>query len=323
MLEPEIPENETERICELQSLHVLDTAPEERFDRITRVASALFEVPIALVSMVDVNRQWFKSCVGLSASETGRDISFCGHTIMGDDIMMVEDATKDVRFADNPLVTGEPNIRFYAGFPLKMPSGNSLGTLCLIDSKPRQFTPQQHALLADLGEIVISEFVSQQAATIDPLTRLFNRRGFEVLARKAIANSRRYRWSVSLVYFDLNKFKAINDNYGHNAGDQALVELAAILGKVMRESDIVARIGGDEFVVMLMNASESKARFKTQRLLHHINEKNNSGELPFQLSVSYGIVGFDSARHKSLDDMLRDGDEAMYRHKSEGSEEGT
>jgi len=116
---PEYPDNESSRLDTLHALNILDTSHEERFDRLTRLAKRVLGVPIALVSLVDTNRQWFKSKQGLEATETPRDISFCGHAILGDEILVIEDATRDERFHDNPLVTGEPGIRFYAGYPLE------------------------------------------------------------------------------------------------------------------------------------------------------------------------------------------------------------
>lgn len=315
MLEPAFPNNEGERIAELVSLNLLDSAPEERFDRITRIAKELFNVPIALVSLVDSNRQWFKSCIGLDASETGRDISFCGHAILGDEVFTIENTLEDDRFADNPLVTGPPDIRFYAGAPIKLPSSNKIGTLCIIDREPRTFTQQQRDLLKDLSEVVISELAAQQAATIDPLTNTYNRRGFEILANKALSNARRYGWSSSLIYFDLNKFKQINDTHGHAAGDKALIKFTGILNHIIRDSDIVARIGGDEFVVLLFNAELAKARYKVECTRAAIEAFNHSEELPFELCVSFGIVEYDQDKHQGLDGLLQDGDERMYKYK--------
>ena len=123
MKTPELPADERTRLEILRSLKILDTLPEERFDRLTRLARKLFDVPIALVSLVDVNRQWFKSSAGLDATETPREISFCGHAILGDDILVVSDTQLDERFHDNPLVTGGPAIRFYAGCPLTGANG--------------------------------------------------------------------------------------------------------------------------------------------------------------------------------------------------------
>lgn len=151
MLEPSTPADEAQRTATLRNLHILDTPAEERFDRITRIAQRVLGVPIALVSLVDSNRQWFKSCQGLAASETPRGISFCGHAILDDAPLIIGDALSDPRFADNPLVTGEPRIRFYAGHPLKHSNGSRLGTLCVIDRRPREMSAADLAALADLA----------------------------------------------------------------------------------------------------------------------------------------------------------------------------
>lgn len=151
MIEPPIPADEPERLAALRELRVLDTPDEERFDRITRIAGDLFQVPIALVSLIDTDRQWFKSKVGLTVGQTPRTISFCGHAILADTPLIVEDALADERFADNPLVTGAPGIRFYAGMPLKSGAGLRLGTLCLIDRAPRRFAAADAHRLADLA----------------------------------------------------------------------------------------------------------------------------------------------------------------------------
>ncbi|MBI3228865.1 MAG: response regulator [Burkholderiales bacterium] len=151
MQAPITPQNEDLRLQELCGLGVLDTAFEERFDRVTRSACRMFGVPIALISLVDRDRQWFKSKQGLAAAETPRDISFCGHAILQDFAFVVNDASQDPRFADNPLVTGELNLRFYAGYPLRGPHGFHLGTLCLIDKVPRSFSEDDEKALADLA----------------------------------------------------------------------------------------------------------------------------------------------------------------------------
>jgi PAS domain S-box-containing protein len=157
MLCPPLPDNETQRLASLQACRVLDTAPEERFDRITRIAQASFRVEIALVSLVDADRQWFKSAQGLAATQTPRDISFCGHAILGEDIFEIPDALQDTRFADNPLVTGAPFIRFYAGMPLRAPDGFRVGTLCIIDPQPRRLDARERDILRDLARCVEQE----------------------------------------------------------------------------------------------------------------------------------------------------------------------
>jgi diguanylate cyclase (GGDEF)-like protein/PAS domain S-box-containing protein len=157
MMKPLIPANEAARLAALRAYDVLDSEREAAFDRITALASSVFDVPIALISLVDDARQWFKSAHGLVATETARDVSFCAHALHDGAPMIVADALRDARFADNPHVTGDPHVRFYAGAPLTTPSGARIGTLCLIDRKPRALTPQQARVLEDLAALVISE----------------------------------------------------------------------------------------------------------------------------------------------------------------------
>ncbi len=153
------PDNEAERLAALRKLGILDTEPEERFDRIVKLAAEALNVPIALVSLIDHDRQWFKSCLGLDTRETSRDLAFCAHAILENDVMIVPDAFLDARFADNPLVTGDVRVRFYAGCPLRLPDGHVVGTLCLIDSRPRQFDSQQINLLKGFAAMAEQELV--------------------------------------------------------------------------------------------------------------------------------------------------------------------
>lgn len=135
----------------------MDTVPEEVFDDLTELAARICEAPIALITLVDEDRQWFKAKVGVTVNETSRDISFCGHAIMQPDLFIVPDATKDKRFANNPLVTSDPKVRFYAGAPLITPDGYALGTLCVIDKVPRQLRADQQQALRILSRHVVSQ----------------------------------------------------------------------------------------------------------------------------------------------------------------------
>lgn len=164
MQTPAIPPDEAQRLERLHALELLDTPAEERFDRLTRLARYIFKVPIALVSLVDANRQWFKSRQGLEVCETERSISFCGHAILTDEILVISDATRDARFADNPLVTGEPHIRFYAGVPIGDGEGCRIGTLCIIDREARAFGDPERRALRDLADSVMHE-IGQGAET--------------------------------------------------------------------------------------------------------------------------------------------------------------
>jgi PAS domain S-box-containing protein len=157
MRPPDRPANEKPRLSTLHALGLLDSSPEERFDVITRTAAALYKAPIALISLVDSERQWFKSRYGVAISETARDVSFCGHAILGSEILVVNDAQRDERFHDNPLVLGEPFVRFYAGRPLEASNGSRIGTLCIIDREARSLSAEQRDLLQQLGAWVEAE----------------------------------------------------------------------------------------------------------------------------------------------------------------------
>jgi signal transduction histidine kinase len=157
MLEPAIPIGEDARLCELAAYGILDTPPEKEFDALAQLAAHILDVPIALVSLVDADRQWFKARVGLSATQTPRAISFCGHAVASGAAVVVSDAHVDVRFADNPAVVGAPFVRFYAGMPLRTPSGQVLGALCGIDHVRRDVTPRQLEMLAMLADQVVNQ----------------------------------------------------------------------------------------------------------------------------------------------------------------------
>ena len=272
-------------------------------------------MPIALVSLVDADRQWFKSCVGLDVSETSRDISFCGHAILGDQILTVPDAGLDERFHDNPLVVGAPGIRFYAGCPLTVTNGSKLGTLCLIDIKPRDLDDEDRALLRDLARMAEQELAAVQMASMDELTLLSNRRGFEALARHALGVCKRLEKPATLLFFDLNDFKQINDTYGHAEGDGALKTFADVLRIAFRESDVIGRLGGDEFVALLTAADHVETSAIMARLREILDERNATLKRGYDIRFSVGQIEYDAGRHPDIEALLADADKAMYLHK--------
>ncbi len=304
---------EHQRLEELQSLQILDTASEERYDRITRLAQRLFEVPISLVTLVDRDRQWFKSVQGLELRETPREQAFCAHAIQGDDPMQVPDALSDPRFASNPLVTGDPNIRFYAGVPIAAPSGAKLGTLCVIDRQPRELQPEDLASLKDLVRLVEDEIASQNLVTSDELTGLLNRRGFMLLGEQIVAMARRADQPVAVAYVDLDNMKQINDHFGHAAGDQALRLCADIFRSTFRSADVIARLGGDEFAVLFPRV-ESGVDAALARLAEKVTSSSQDG-IPLSLSVGIAVAEVGAAT--SLDDLLDEADQRMYQQKQD------
>ncbi len=312
MKEPPIPLNETVRLQSLHSLRILDSVPEERFDRITRMAQRLFDVDICLVSLVASDRQWFKSKQGLSVCETPRNVSFCGHAILEEEVFVIEDTLEDSRFKDNPLVTGEPRIRFYAGYPVHAPGGQCVGTLCLIDPAPREFSPKDEQTLKDFAALVDDELASSSKVHVDELTGIANRRGFTTVANHLLPLCARTNLNIELLFFDLDGFKELNDGFGHEAGDEALKIFAMALLKSFRSADVVARLGGDEFAVLM--AGETVF---SKRSLASIQKYVDAAQETFagRLGWSVGSVRFDPSRHPGVDELLADADRAMYADK--------
>lgn len=317
MLAPAMPVNETTRVATLNALSLLDACPEERFDRLTRLAKRLFQVPVAKVTLVASDSVYTLSCSGQLGDPVPRAMSFCGHAILGDDILLVPDALLDARFHDSPLVQGDPHVRFYAGCPLFAPNGAKLGALCLIDHVPRNMGEEDIALLHDLATMVQQEMAAVQMATMDDLTKLANRRGFEMLAQQAIHVCLRMKKVASLLFFDLNQFKEINDTRGHAEGDHALVAFADVLRHVFRNSDLIGRLGGDEFVTLLLDVNQHDTRAAIDRLRAALMQHNAEEQRGYDICFSVGQVDFDPQRHDTIARMLADGDAEMYRNKAE------
>lgn len=259
---PPIPENEIERVEELRSLRILDTAAEERFDRYTRLISDLYEFPVVLVSLVDKDRQWFKSHCGLDFNETSRDLSFCAHAILESGVFIVPDARQDNRFADNPLVTGPPHIRFYAGCTVRGPSGHPLGTLCVIDRKPRDFDDRQCAQLTQFAQLVERELQQTHEldklraaiefnAYYDPLTRLPNKRLLYDRLGTLIEMREREGGQMAVILFNVGGLRYINQAFGSSTGDELLREIANRIESSAPAGTSIGRLGGDEFVMLL------------------------------------------------------------------------
>lgn len=313
MINPPYPLDEAMRVMTLKALNILDTAPEERFDRITRLAQRFFDVDICLVSLVDSHRQWFKSKRGLDACETARDVSFCGHAILDDDIFVVENAAEDPRFHDNPLVTQEPHIRFYAGAPIQSPSGFRIGTICLIHREARALSEKESAMLTDLARLVEDEIMLVTQSTIDELTQISNRRGFHTVARHVLALCRRVGTPAELAFFDLDGFKEMNETYGHEAGDRMLQSFALLLCRCFRSADIIARLGGDQFCVFFAG-SRGCSQIALERL--ESMAENEADPVVGRLRWSVGTVEMDSDRHSTIERMLFDADSRMFEHRS-------
>lgn len=324
--------DEPRRLALLDSLGLIYSPAEERFDRITRLARRVFGVPIAIVSLVSCERQWFKSVQGLAVTETPRELSFCSHAIHSDAPLVIADASQHPFFADNPLVNDAPHIRFYAGHPLTYDEVR-LGTLCLIDRQPRHLKPDDLDALRSLAcwvenELRLTAFSQTQVellreleearrqALFDPVTQSWNRRGAQQLLQREIMRAEQDGKPVALLFIDMDNFKQINDRYGHLAGDAALREVAQRIRAAARPVDMVARYGGDEFMVLLGGCGAAAAVVIAERIMARILAAPvQVGEQSVEVALSIGVAvapPFDS------DALLQQADRALYVAKSAG-----
>lgn len=450
-----LPAQETERLEKLRSYEILDSLPEEAHVRITRLAAKTFNVPIAAISLIEGDKLWFKAHIGNAYNEISRKLTFCAHAICQDEVFVVEDATKDPRFSDNPYVTGAPHLRFYAGAPLRASGGLNLGTVNILDTKPRTITDDERESLADLAAMVIDSFEMRQLlnranaaerrfidameslpngfvlydkddrlvicneryreiyaesakyivpgasfeeiirngvengqypdaigneeawiaerlemhqnpgepieqhlpgdtwlrvqerrtsegglvgfrfditelkrqerelirlAWTDSLTDAMNRHRFMDLAGKEVERARRRNSELSLLLLDADHFKQINDKYGHAAGDAILKGLVERWTRSLRSHDLIGRIGGEEFSILLPEANAANAIRTANRLRKEI------AEVPFafegqllRVTVSIGVATL--AAGEDLPSLMQRADRALYRAKEAGRDE--
>jgi diguanylate cyclase (GGDEF)-like protein len=309
---------EQERLAALDGYDVLDTPPEEPFDRITRVVRSVLQVPIAMVNFIDGHRVWFKSQTGVCGTEAPRSASICTYTIQQSQALVIEDTALDERFAREPYVLGEPYVRFYAGVQLRSRSGHNIGTLCAVDSKPRVLGEGQLRTLIDLANIVMDELELRNQASTDTLTGVLSRRAFRSEAERAFALARRHGHDLSCIAFDLDHFKRINDTNGHDAGDAVLVEATKASGSELRKSDLLGRMGGEEFAVMLPHTSGAAALSVAEKMRRAISAVSfAAGDETIAVTASFGVAAVDQSTG-DIDALLKRADLALYAAKGDG-----
>jgi diguanylate cyclase (GGDEF)-like protein len=450
-----LPAQETERLEKLRSYEILDSLPEETYQRITRLAARMLDMPVAVISLVEGDRQWFKAQVGFNRNEIPRELSFCAHAICQDGVFVIEDTTKDARFSQNPFVTDHPNIQFYAGAPLRTKDGLNIGTLAVLDNKPRTLSEDDTQNLTDFAAMVmdametrliidhanaaerrfidameslpngfvlydkddrlvicneryreiyaesaeyivpgatfeeiirngvengqypdaigneeawiaerlemhqnpgepieqhlpgdtwlrvqerrtsegglvgfrfdITELKRQERELIrlawtDSLTGAMNRHRFMDLAGKEIERTKRRNGELSLLLLDADHFKQINDKYGHAAGDAILKGLVERWTRSLRSHDLIGRIGGEEFSILLPEANAANAICTANRLRKEIAEVpfTFEGQL-LRVTVSIGVATL--AAGEDLPALMQRADRALYRAKEAGRDE--
>lgn len=311
-------EEEEARLAALDRYDILDTPQEDGFDRITRLTRRIFDVPMSTITLIDGHRQWFKSRSGVEACETLRSPALCNVAMGVPRALVVPDTRSDARFSGNPFVVGQPHIRFYAGVPLRASQGYSIGTLCAMDTRPRDFQEEAVETLADLSRIVMSELELRRVAMTDSLTGALSRRAFRDECVRTLALALRHRHALSCIMLDLDHFKAVNDGHGHPVGDRVLAETAAICRTELRTSDAFGRVGGEEFAVLLPHtdlASAMTVAGKLRAAIARLEIATPNG--PLRLSASFGVAALDPSV-TDLDALLRNADAALYAAKAGG-----
>jgi diguanylate cyclase (GGDEF)-like protein len=311
-------DRESARLAELDRYDILDTPPEEPFDRLTRLAQKVLGVPIAAVSFIDAHRQWCKAGPGLAGTEVPRHMTFCRLVVADCQPLIVRDATKDPRFAANPFVVGDPGVRSYAGVPLRSKTGYSIGSFCVVDLKPREFRATDLEVLSDLAEMAMAELELRYQSVSDGLTGVLSRRAFHERANRAIALARRHRRPIACIIADLDHFKAINDAHGHAGGDVVLAETARACGALLRDTDIMGRIGGEEFAIVLPETGIQGGMDTAERLRAKIDRlRLTIGDIAVHVTASFGVAAL-KATAADIDALLRLADRALYQAKASG-----
>jgi diguanylate cyclase (GGDEF)-like protein len=308
---------ERDRLVALDKFDVLDSPREQPFDRIASLIRSIFGVEVGIVSMIDGHRQWYKASDGAAVDEVALENTFCRLTVQSDDPVVVNDATLDARFSSNPHVTGKPHVRFYAGVPLRTRQGQNIGTICAIDSTPREFSSRDLQILSGLADIAMDELELRQQATFDGLTGTLCRRAFREGGARAAAVARRHGHALSAIMLDLDHFKSINDRFGHVAGDEVLVSVSKLCRDALRKGDSLGRLGGEEFGIILPHTDSSQALEVANKLREQIARLQTRFAPDERVTASFGIASL-APGQDDIDRLIQDADAALYKAKEGG-----
>lgn len=257
------------------------------FEGVTRAVRAAIEVPMAAVSLVEFDHQWFKSPVGLGLERTPRAISFCSVAIRSGDPLVVADAADDPRFRDNPLVTGPPHLRAYLGMPLTTPDGFRIGVLCGLDTRPRRFSERDMAVMANLAAIVMDEIELRQAASVDALTGALVRGGLVRRIDRVVEDG---TMPAALAILAVDRFERINEAHGHAAGEAVLAGLARHVMAWKRPADVLGRLGGEEFGLLMPGIETVDAVKRLETLRRVVERMGVDAPATIEATISVGLA---------------------------------
>jgi diguanylate cyclase with GAF sensor len=310
-------DDEEARLAALQRYEILDTGPESEFDLITDLLRSIYAVPLAVMSLIDGDRLWVKSVQGGERREVPRCDTFCDVAIRGKKVLQIVDAQSDPRYRDNPYVRGEPGMRSYLGAPLTTPDGYNIGTLCVIDTIPRDYTSVDREVLANLAKLAVIHLELRLQATEDQQTSASTRRAFLSVLRRAMERMRRASQNSTLVTFDLDHLRDINETYGHAFGDVVLATVARTIRNTIRRGDHLGRLGGEEFGIFLEGAPPDVAFRVTERLRQAIEDTRFPGHPEARVTASFGIAPC-SLHHATAEAWVAAADELVRSAKSAG-----
>ncbi|HEY5141168.1 MAG TPA: sensor domain-containing diguanylate cyclase [Methylococcales bacterium] len=343
-----IPNNERERINALLRYQILDTPPEGAFDRITALLSQLLDMPIAIASLVDTDRIWFKSHHGVDVSEITREPGLCSSAILSNSFYILSDARFDPRSSTNPLVTGKFGLRFYAAVPLKTHDNYNLGALCCIDFKPRTLTKKQIGIMESLAQVIMDQMELRLAArrvdelhqnlldlhealriqaAHDSLTNIWNRSAIMELLNQTLERSRREQLPLSVMILDIDFFKRVNDTYGHLVGDEVLIAVAQRLQQVFRNSDFIGRLGGEEFLCVMYPCDIEEAKRIAERCRQAVCAMpiliGEDIQTALEITISGGFFSTDNYLDVAAQVIIKKADDALYISKQNGRNRAT
>ena len=311
--------DEEGRALALERYGVLDTPEEPSFENVMDLVQQVMQVPLCGITLVDRDRLWFKSRRGMDMQEMPRKGTMSSAAIEQAEPFIVEDSHKDPRFCNNHTVIGDPHVRSYVGAPLRSPEGYNVGTLCVMDTISRTFPASHITILQNFAKVVMNELELRQVASSDHLTGTLSRRAWTERAELEIERSRRYKRPVSLAILDIDKFKLVNDTFGHSAGDLVIQGIADLCKKMIRKSDFCGRLGGEEFAIMMPETELNDAFTVTERIRATFENVliDIGAKRPVSCTVSVGVAQRDTTE-MDLAPFLNRADQALYQAKTTG-----